>query len=62
MAIIPPGGPRDPNVPPTPWYRTYWVYYNRPYAGCGCFYLVLLFTLMYWLLALLFFEGRWYWW
>lgn len=65
MAVTtPPGVPpdSDPGAPPAPWYRTYWVYYNRPYGGCGCLYLFALLFLMYWLLSLVFFPGRWLWW
>ena len=30
--------PRDPDIvrPISPWYRRYWGYANRPFAGCGC--------------------------
>ena len=30
--------PRAPDTirPISPWYRRYWGYANRPFAGCGC--------------------------
>lgn len=37
-----------------PAYRRYWGYYNRPYAGCGCFWLLLAILLFWWLLSLLY--------
>lgn len=51
------GPPRDPLAPGyagRPWYGRYWGYYNRPRAGCGCLYTLLLILLLYWLFSLLF--------
>lgn len=48
----------SPEVPPSatgsPWYRRYWGYAGRPYAGCGCLYLLIVVVLIWGLLALLF--------
>ncbi len=34
-------------VPPRdPWHRRTWAYGNRPYTGCGCLYLLLVFVLI----------------
>jgi hypothetical protein len=55
--------PIDPLPPRDRWYRRYWGTYNRPYRGCGCLYLLILFLATYFLLSLLF-EALtfWYWW
>lgn len=45
MTTIPPGDP---------WHRRYWVAYNRPYAGCGCLWTILLILLVWWVLSFLF--------
>lgn len=55
---VPPGGPGYP------WYRRYWGYSNRPYGGCGCLWALLVFLLIWWLLAFLIPElaiWAWYW-
>lgn len=38
--------------PRDPWYRRYWTYYNRPYAGFGCLYSLIIFLLVWFLLSL----------
>ncbi len=43
-----------PPPPVDPWYRRYWGYYNRPFAGCGCLWTILMVLLIWWLLSLLF--------
>jgi hypothetical protein len=47
MSIGPPGGPPDP------WYRGYWGwgYYNRPYSGCSCLWVILVIVIVWWLIA-----------
>lgn len=37
-----------------PSYRRYWGAYNRPFAGAGCLFTLLLFLLLWFLLSLLF--------
>ena len=34
------------------WYGRYWGYYNRPFAGAGCLATLILFLLIWFLLAL----------
>lgn len=36
-----------------PRYRRYWRYYNRPYPGFGCLYMLILFLLLWFLLSLI---------
>lgn len=43
MAVPPPGRAG---------YRRYWNAYNRPNAGCGCLYTVIMFLLIWFLLSL----------
>lgn len=43
MAIGPPPG--------DPWHRRYWGYYNRPYPGCGCLWLIIILAIIWWLIA-----------
>ncbi len=38
------------------WHRRYWGYTSRPYAGCGCLYLVAIF-LVVWLILSLFIDA-----
>ena len=45
--------PTDPYRKPHPWYRRYWGNSNRPYGGCGCFYVLLIVLLVWWLVSLL---------
>ncbi|HRW05470.1 MAG TPA: hypothetical protein P5121_10265 [Caldilineaceae bacterium] len=42
--------PREPYN--DPWHRRYWGYSNRPYSGCGCLYLILIFLLIWWVVSL----------
>jgi hypothetical protein len=44
-----------PKVLSDPHYRRFWRYYNRPYAGCG-FLWTLLLLLLIWLVTSLFFP------
>ena len=61
MATIPP--PYDPlQPPPGYWYQRYWRYTNRPRAGCGCLYLVLIFFVAWWFLSLLYPPFGWRYW
>jgi hypothetical protein len=52
--------------PPPPrdfWYGRYWRFYNRPRAGCGCLYSLILLAFLWLLLSWLFTPMRfWYWW
>jgi hypothetical protein len=42
-------------VPPRdPWHRRSWGYANRPYAGCGCLYLIGMLVVAWLVLSLLF--------
>lgn len=40
--------------PGVPSYRRYWGYYNRPYSGCGCLWLLIMILLVWWLLSLIY--------
>ncbi|MBW3632430.1 MAG: hypothetical protein KY456_05300 [Chloroflexi bacterium] len=51
MAVPP---PRDP------WHRRYWGYYNRPFAGAGCLWTILMIILIWWVLSF-FFEALFFW-
>jgi hypothetical protein len=52
MEVVMAVPPNDPRRDPA--YRRYWGYSNRPFAGCGCLYALLLFVLVWWLLSFLF--------
>jgi len=47
MAGPPPDYP--PNYPGG--YRRYWGYYNRPYAGCGCLWTIIIILIIWWIIA-----------
>jgi hypothetical protein len=50
-----------PNDPGPPFYRRYWTTYNRPYSGCGCLWLIIVFFFIYWILSWIWFPN-WRWW
>lgn len=54
MAVGPPPG--------DPWHRRYWGYYNRPYPGCGCLWLIVVIVIIWWICALLWTPARFGWW
>jgi hypothetical protein len=41
------GGPpqRDP------WHRRYWAYYDQPFPGCGCLWLIFICLIIWWIIA-----------
>jgi hypothetical protein len=43
-----------------PWHRRYWGYYNRPYSGCGCLYLILFCLLIWWIVSW-WYPGAYFW-
>jgi hypothetical protein len=52
-----------PYPPDARWYGRYWRYTNRPRAGCGCLYLLIVFFVVWWIVSLLFPPLGWrYWW
>jgi len=58
MAIGPPGGP-----PPDPWHRRYWGYYNRPFPGCGCLWVIIICIIIWWIIAAFAYQpARFGWW
>ena len=58
MAVPPPVGPYTGG----PWYRRYWGYYDRPRAGCGCLYTLLVVVLIWALFSMLITPlPFWYW-
>ena len=58
MAVPPPVGPYAAG----PWHRRYWGYYDRPRAGCGCLYTLLVVMLIWAVFSLLITPlPFWYW-
>jgi hypothetical protein len=52
-----------PYPPDARWHRRYWRYANRPRAGCGCLYLLLIVLVLWWLISWLYPPLGWrYWW
>jgi hypothetical protein len=43
-----------------PWHRRYWNAYNRPIAGCGCLYTILIILLIWWILSWIW-PGAYFW-
>lgn len=36
---------------PGGWYRRYYGYYDRPYAGCGCLWAIIIVLIIWWIIA-----------
>jgi hypothetical protein len=49
--------PREPvaDRPIYPWYRRYWGYANRPFAGCGCVgavvLIIIIIIIIFWIIG-----------
>lgn len=50
--------PREPiaDRPIYPWYRRYWGYANRPFAGCGCvgavvLVIIIIIIIIFWIIG-----------